>query len=175
MTDLPAGRTEAGRFAPGHSGNPAGRRSEEFSFNGILRSALAERNKAGKTVGERIVARYIKLGLAGNQPAIEALMARIDGKPAQSLTLKGDSDAPLHVRHSARLEQPPKEPMQSATLTFEPAPKLEAQDTVEGEAVVEVNPGPSTDDTWAESWIPPEQRSPLGNTDHNEPDSPEEG
>ena len=37
-------------------------------------------------------------------------MARIDGKPAQSLTLKGDSDAPLHVRHSARLEAPAPSP-----------------------------------------------------------------
>lgn len=95
-------------WKPGQSGNPNGRPKDQFSFMGILRSALAEKNKAGRTVGERIVARYIKLGLAGNQPAIEALMARIDGKPTQSLTLRGDTDAPLHVRHSARLEVPAK-------------------------------------------------------------------
>ena len=90
---------------PGVSGNPNGRPKDQFSFMGILRSALAEENKSGKSVGERIIARYIKLALAGNGQALEALVARIDGKPAQSLTLKGDSDAPLHVRHSARLEQ----------------------------------------------------------------------
>ena len=108
MSEDPPNRTEAGRFPPGVSGNPSGRPKDQFSFMGILRSALAEENKSGKSVGERIVRRYIKLALTGNQQAAEALMARIDGKPAQSLTLKGDSAEPLHVRHSARLEQPAK-------------------------------------------------------------------
>ena len=103
-------------FPPGQSGNPNGRPRDQFSFMGILRSALAEENRSGKSVGERIIARYIKLALAGNGQALEALVARIDGKPAQSLTLKGDSDAPLHVRHSARLEAPA------------PSPKLPALD-----------------------------------------------
>ena len=105
MSEDPAIRTETGRFVPGVSGNPNGRPKDQFSFMGILRSALAEENKSGKSVGERIIARYIKLALAGNGQALEALVARIDGKPAQSLTLKGDSAEPLHVRHSARLEQ----------------------------------------------------------------------
>ena len=101
-------------WKPGQSGNPNGRPKDQFSFMGILRSALAEKNKSGKSVGERIVRRYIKLALGGNQQAAEALMARIDGKPAQSLTLKGDSDAPLHVRHSARLEQAAKPKLEPA-------------------------------------------------------------
>ena len=108
MSEDPPNRTEAGRFPPGVSGNPNGRPKDQVSFMGILRSALAEENKSGKSVGERIIARYIKLALAGNGQALEALVARIDGKPAQSLTLKGDSAEPLHVRHSARLEQPAK-------------------------------------------------------------------
>ena len=111
-------------WKPGESGNPNGRPKDQFSFMGILRSALAEKNAAGKSVGQRLVARYIKLGLAGNPQALEAIMARIDGKPAQSLTLKGDSDAPLHVRHSARLEQAPKPAL--------PEPEQE-QEAVEGE------------------------------------------
>ena len=104
LTPKPRGRP----FPPGVSGNPNGRPKDQFSFMGILRSALAEENKSGHSVGERIVRRYIKLALQGNQQAAEALMARIDGKPAQSLTLKGDSAEPLHVRHSARLEAPAK-------------------------------------------------------------------
>lgn len=96
---------------------------------GILRSALAEENKAGRSVGQRLVARYIKLGLAGNPQALEAIMARIDGKPAQSLTLKGDSTEPLHVRHSARLEVAPSAPEL-------PAPEQE-QEAAEGEVVPE--------------------------------------
>ena len=124
----PASRTEAGRFAPGYSGNPKGRKPEEFSFLGILRSALAEENKSGKSVGERIIARYIKLALAGNGQALEALVARIDGKPAQSLTLKGESDAPLHVRHSARLEAPrtPTETDKHNEDGWGPTPQLPA-------------------------------------------------
>ena len=98
------------RWKPGQSGNPSGRPKDQFSFMGILRSALAEENRSGKSVGERIIARYIKLALAGNGQALEALVARIDGKPAQSLTLRGESDAPLHVRHSARLEAPDSPP-----------------------------------------------------------------
>ena len=97
-------------WKPGQSGNPNGRPKDQFSFMGILRSALAEENRSGKSVGERIIARYIKLALAGNGQALEALVARIDGKPAQSLTLKGDSAEPLHVRHSARLEAPVPKP-----------------------------------------------------------------
>ena len=108
-------------FPPGVSGNPNGRPKDQFSFMGILRSALAEENKSGKSVGERIIARYIKLALAGNGQALEALVARIDGKPAQSLTLKGDSAEPLHVRHSARLEQPAKPKL--------PAPEQEQEAT----------------------------------------------
>ena len=123
MSEDPPNRTATGRFPPGVSGNLSGRPKDQFSFMGILRSALAEENKSGKSVGERIVRRYIKLALQGNQQAAEALMARIDGKPAQSLTLKGDSDAPLHVRHSARLEAAPKPGL--------PAPE-QAQEAVEG-------------------------------------------
>ena len=110
-------------WKPGQSGNPHGRPKDQFSFMGILRSALAEENKSGKSVGERIIKRYIKLALAGNGQALEALVARIDGKPAQSLTLRGDSAEPLHVRHSARLEAAPP---------ALPAPEQE-QEAAEGE------------------------------------------
>ena len=107
-TEKTKGKAPPHAWKPGQSGNPNGRPKDQFSFMGILRSALAEENKSGKSVGERIIARYIKLALAGNGQALEALVARIDGKPAQSLTLKGDSAEPLHVRHSARLEQEAK-------------------------------------------------------------------
>ena len=53
-------------WKPGQSGNPNGRPKDQFSFMGILLSALAEENKSGKSVGERIVRRYIKLALQGN-------------------------------------------------------------------------------------------------------------
>ena len=136
MSDIPAGRTEAGRFAPGHSGNPAGRKAEEFSFNGILRAALAKTNRSGKSVGERLIARYLKLALAGNGQALEALVARIDGKPAQSLTLRGESDAPLHVRHSARLEQEVKPAVRGPDIDMTELPSVAGPDIVVPPAVV---------------------------------------
>ena len=140
-------------FPPGVSGNPNGRPKDQFSFMGILRSALAEENKAGRSVGERIIARYIKLALAGNGQALEALVARIDGKPAQSLTLKGESDAPLHVRHSARLEQEVK-------------PKLPAPEQ-EQEAV-----GPSPEEAYR-SWMVTRRVS-DSDPDHPAPDVADE-
>ena len=152
-------------FPPGVSGNPNGRPKDQFSFMGILRSALAEENKSGKSVGERIVRRYIKLALQGNQQAAEALMARIDGKPAQSLTLKGDSDAPLHVRHSARLEQEAKPKL--------PAPEQE-QEAAEGEAVdaADVEFAPLTDGA-VEGIVTPLGITLAGDPDHQAPDAAE--
>ena len=151
------------RWKPGVSGNPNGRPKDQFSFMGILRSALAEENKSGKSVGERIIARYIKLALAGNGQALEALVARIDGKPAQSLTLKGDSPEPLHVRHSARLEQVTKPKL--------PAPEQE-QEAGDGEVMgerrhpVSLEPQPDTETALGGTG---------GDTEHQAPDGAEEG
>ena len=139
------------RWKPGQSGNPNGRPKDQFSFMGILRSALAEENKSGKSVGERIIARYIKLALAGNGQALEALVARIDGKPAQSLTLKGESDAPLHVRHSARLEQEAKPKL--------PAPEQE-QEAVGGQVWPASLPVDETSDTNRTSSVLPAEGGP---------------
>ena len=147
MSEDPPNRTATGRFPPGVSGNLSGRPKDQFSFMGILRSALAEENKSGHSVGERIVRRYIKLALQGNQQAAEALMARIDGKPAQSLTLKGDSDAPLHVRHSARLEAPA------------PSPKLPAPEQEQGPAYLDTDGNTASLDTLD-----------IGDPDHQAPD-----
>ncbi len=149
-------------WKPGESGNPDGRPRDQFSFMGILRAALAEKNKAGKSVGQRLVERYIKLGLAGNGQALEALMARIDGKPAQSLKLTGDDAAPLHVRHSARLEAAIPKPELEL-----PAPE---QDEVEGE-VTELQRlnalAPKPDGWYQGDYLSTTDRD----TDHHEPDA----
>ena len=158
MSDIPAGRTEAGRFPPGVSGNPNGRPKDQFSFMGILRSALAEENKSGKSVGERIIARYIKLALAGNGQALEALVARIDGKPAQSLTLRGESDAPLHVRHSARLEQEVKPAVRGPDIDMTELPSVAGPDITETVAPKPKLPAPEQEQEPVEGaagdWTP---------------------
>ena len=94
-------------FPKGVSGNPGGRPRNEDSLAAQLREVLAEVDEeSGKTNARLLAEKYVALGLAGNVMAITAIADRMDGKPAQSVTLKGDSDAPLHVRHSERLPVP---------------------------------------------------------------------
>ena len=110
-SDRPANarRRGPGRpFPKGVAGNPGGRPKNEDSLAAQLRELLAEVDEeTGKTTGRLLAEKYVELGLGGNVMAITAIADRVDGKPAQSLTLKGESTAPLHVRHSARLEAAP--------------------------------------------------------------------
>ncbi len=73
-------------WQPGESGNPAGR--PKTSLTSILREALEQTDKDGKTTKERIIERLVKLaddprGL----PAIQEILDRIDGKVAQKTDL----------------------------------------------------------------------------------------
>ena len=65
---------------------------------------LEEQAEGGKTRGRLIAEKMVELALAGNVHALTAIYDRMDGKPAQALTFKGDDAAPLHVLHSERLE-----------------------------------------------------------------------
>lgn len=60
----------------------------------------------GKTKGRLLAEKLVELGLAGNVMAITAIADRVDGKPAQSITHRGDTEAPLHVNHSGRRAAP---------------------------------------------------------------------
>ncbi len=94
-------------WKPGQSGNPGGRPRNEDSLAAQLREVLAEVDEeSGKTKARLLAEKYVALGLDGNVMAITAIADRVDGKPPHSVTLKGDTDAPLHVRHSERLPAP---------------------------------------------------------------------
>lgn len=94
-------------WKPGQSGNENGRPPNKHSLAAQLREVLAEVDEeSGKTKARLLAEKYVALGLDGNVMAITAIADRVDGKPAQSVTLKGDTDAPLHVRHSERLPAP---------------------------------------------------------------------
>ena len=127
-SDRPANARRRGQgrpFPKGVSGNPGGRPRNEDSLAAQLREVLAEVDEeTGKTTGRLLAEKYVELGLGGNVMAITAIADRVDGKPAQSVTLKGDRAEPLHVRHSARLEVAPKPEL--------PAPEQD-RDVAEGQ------------------------------------------
>lgn len=80
----------AGRWRKGESGNPNGRPKSVFSFSSELRSQLAEvnpRDRRGRTHGQIIVSKAIYLAEQGSIRAINEIVDRLEGKPAQALTL----------------------------------------------------------------------------------------
>jgi len=84
-------------WVKGVSGNPNGRPKGTFSFIPLLKKALKERylntdKKTAEVVVERLIDEAIK---QGNVKAMQELMDRIDGKPAQ--TIKGDKENPISV------------------------------------------------------------------------------
>jgi len=69
----PASRDDAGRFKPGHSGNPQGRAS-----NRALTTALEE------TIDKKKLAEKLwALALSGDMQAIKYIYDRIEGTPTQ--------------------------------------------------------------------------------------------
>ena len=137
MSEDPVIRDKAGRFPPGVSGNPKGRARDEDSIAAQLRAVLAEvEGESGKTKARLVAEKWVALGLDGNPQALAALADRVDGKPAQSLTLRGESTAPLHVRHSARLEQEVKPAVRGPDIDMTELPSVAGPDIVVPPAVV---------------------------------------
>ncbi len=81
------------RFAPGESGNPAGRPRLD-SLTEALREQLAEaaNPEDSRTVAEHLARALIKQGMKGNVAALSLIGDRCEGKPKQSL------DVDLSVR-----------------------------------------------------------------------------
>lgn len=65
-----------------------------------LNRALERRSLAEKKAGlDELADALIDQCLAGNLGALQELGNRMDGKPAQSLTVSGDPDNPLDLSH----------------------------------------------------------------------------
>jgi len=78
------------RFVKGESGNPAGRPKGVFNFTPELRSQLNEvdpNDRFGRTYGQVIVAKAIQMAKKGHIRAINEIADRLEGKPAQNVTL----------------------------------------------------------------------------------------
>ena len=73
--------------------------------NRIVRDAILRGLEEGKDPAEFLEPFATKLkdmALAGDLGAIRELFDRIDGKPAQAVTLSGDETAPLSITHTSR-------------------------------------------------------------------------
>ncbi len=91
-------QTVKGKFAPGNkigkqfpkgiSGNPSGR-PKLTKLTDALREQISELNPGAseETIAEAIAAKLIKLALAGDIAAINAVFDRTEGKPKQAIDL----------------------------------------------------------------------------------------
>jgi len=110
--DAPITRAEGGRFAPGSSGNPGGRRGLPADVRTQLEAALP-----------KAVARLVQLIDSKDervaQSAIDALFSRLYGKPAVAVdaTVAGVTEtSQLHLEALKELAQRAKESRQSSSL-----------------------------------------------------------
>jgi hypothetical protein len=87
------------RFAPGVSGNPAGRPKG----SGVLTAALCRRLHDNPREVEAIIGAVLRKAKAGNLKAAEVAFDRADGKPAQSVELTGAGGSAL-VPQNAELD-----------------------------------------------------------------------
>lgn len=78
-------------------GNQNARKGRDWTQ--AIRKALAHYSGEGATKGmEKLASKLIDAAEKGDSWALKELGDRIEGKPAQSVTLLGDEDAPLVTR-----------------------------------------------------------------------------
>ena len=103
--ERPKGKPRGRPFSPGTSGNPGGRPKDAESLSAQLREAVAELDDTEGKTGARLLAEaMLKLAIKGNVQAAALIYDRLEGRPAQALTLRGEDAAPLHVLHTDRLK-----------------------------------------------------------------------
>lgn len=76
-------KRDNGKFAKGHSGNPAGRPVGSKSLTDLLRQTL---NQDGKR--ESIIDKVVALAIKGERWATELVWDRLEGKPLQVIDIE---------------------------------------------------------------------------------------
>ena len=85
-------------FAPGQSGNPNGAPLKSKRFHTALDRAIEQDDaKRLRAAAEKL----LDLAAQGEPWATQMLADRLDGKPAQAVTLSGDADQPLKIVHES--------------------------------------------------------------------------
>ena len=77
-------------YVAGQSGNPNGRPKKGTALTDRLRVKMAKR-------ADELAETLIGKALGGDMQAIKEIFDRMEGKPAQSMELTGDPEAPLQV------------------------------------------------------------------------------
>jgi len=84
-------------FKKGKSGNPGGRPKKEWTWSGLVRKALEQKNNDGEQIKMAIAQALVDKAMDGDVQAIKEIGDRIDGKAKQQIDIKGDPDAPLAI------------------------------------------------------------------------------
>lgn len=99
-------RDAKGRFVPGQSGNPGGKRPGTVSLVAKLRQYLVEHPEEVKAIIEAMA----KQGKLGNMMATKEMLDRIDGKVAETHRLEGELPIKLVFVPAQELLDKPDEP-----------------------------------------------------------------
>ncbi len=83
---------KATQFKPGQSGNPGGR-PKETPITDALRAALSDPSEL-----EKFIRAVLKKANKGDVKAFQAVSDRVEGKPAQAVTLGGADGGPIVFR-----------------------------------------------------------------------------
>jgi hypothetical protein len=96
-------------FVKGQSGNPLGRQAEKPWRDAIM--IAIKRRAEGKDSPQaltRLAEAVVAAGLAGDMTAIKEIGDRLDGKPAQSVSVSGEEGgAPIKTSLEVMFVNPP--------------------------------------------------------------------
>ena len=83
-------RDNAGRFKPGHSGNPAGHIPRNVSITSLIKEKLDTiDSKTGLTHAQLITNKIFAIAMSGNLSAAQEILIRTDGKVIEKHELSG--------------------------------------------------------------------------------------
>ena len=85
-------------FEPGQSGNPSGKAPRKIWIAALNRAIAQDDGVRLRQAAEKL----LDLAVGGDVPALRELGDRLDGKPAQSVTIAGDAEQPLKIVHESR-------------------------------------------------------------------------
>lgn len=93
------------QWLPGQSGNPEGAGSKKRRFAAILERAMVQEDlKAEQDHRLRKgIEKTLDKAAEGDLPSIVMLADRLDGKPAQDVTVAGDEERPLFATITRRI------------------------------------------------------------------------